>query len=296
VAQVGPVRHAALRRGPNPHVPCREPGVPGLVRPGARAGPHRQVAYGAGRRGARLVARRRVPDRGAVLDGARDRTCGAAGRRGVRRAVDTVRGGHAEAAAPAAQLAAGDGRPGGGAELLAVARVAEVLAGVRRPVGGVRRQPVAAPGRARPRLGRRGLADQLRARAGERGHRHRAGIPATDADRHGRPARGLVAVGFRGPGRGRRAGQHRRRTAYVRAHPGQPSRPARHDRHGAAGCGPRRQPQLARVAGADRRPEPRRHAGRRPAGPDRLGREQHRRGPHAAGLARPAEPDRGAVG
>src|SRR5262249_38170273 len=132
-----------------PRVSRPEPGVPGLVRAGARVGADRQVAHGPGGRDACLVARGRVPDRGAVLDGAGDRSRGAAGGRGNRRAVGAVWGGRAKAAPPASYLAACAGRAGGGSELLAAFRMAALLAGARRAVGGVRRQPVAASGGAR---------------------------------------------------------------------------------------------------------------------------------------------------
>ena len=218
---VGEAAHAAHRGPARPGLPRPEPGVPGLVRAGPRADPDRQVALGAGRRDTRLVARRRIPDRGPVLDGSGDRPRGAAGRRGDRRAVGAVRGGRVEAAPPAAELAAGAGRAGRGAELLAAHRMAAVLAGARRPVGRVRRQPVAASGRARAGRGRRGVADQLRAGAGERGDRARPRGAAPGAPR--RPVR----PGARGARRGRRGGQRRRRAAGVRAHPGQPGRPRR---------------------------------------------------------------------
>src|SRR5215472_210813 len=120
------VREAAdaAHRGPaRPGLPGSEPGVPGLVRAGPRADPDRQVAHGPGRRDPRLVARRGLPDRGAVLDGTRDRTRRAAGRRGGRRAVGAVRSGRVEAAPAAAELAARPGRARRGAELLAAHRV-----------------------------------------------------------------------------------------------------------------------------------------------------------------------------
>src|SRR6185437_16718239 len=98
VVLVAAPAHAALRSLADPRVPRPEPGVPGLVRPGPRAGADRQVAHRAGRRDAGLVARRRVPDRGAVLDGPGDRPRGAAGRRGDGRALGAVRGSRAEAA------------------------------------------------------------------------------------------------------------------------------------------------------------------------------------------------------
>jgi hypothetical protein len=119
VALVAAPAHAALRGLADPRVPRPQPGVPGLVRPGPRAGADRQVAHRAGRRDARLVARRRVPDRRAVLDGPGDRPRGAAGRRGDGCPVGAVRSGRAAVAQAAAQLAAGAGRAGRGAELLA---------------------------------------------------------------------------------------------------------------------------------------------------------------------------------
>ena len=191
---------AAPGRPAHPHVPRSEPGVPGLVRAGTRAGADRQVAHGPGGRDARLVARGRVPDRGAVLDDAGDRARGAAGGRGGRRAVDTVRGGGLEAAQAAGDLAPGARRPGGGAELLAARRVAAVLAGAGRAVGGVRRQPVAASGGAGAGRGGRGVADQLRAGHGQRSDRACAGIPAP------RDTRRETQRGPRRARRGRRGG------------------------------------------------------------------------------------------
>src|SRR5690348_8143773 len=118
VVLVAAPAHAALRSLADPRVPRPEPGVPGLVRPGPRAGADRQVAHRAGRRNARLVARRRVPDRRAVLDGPGNRPRGAAGRRGDGCPVGAVRSGRAAVAQAAAQLAAGAGRAGRGAEWL----------------------------------------------------------------------------------------------------------------------------------------------------------------------------------
>ena len=216
---VSPRSDAAVRRAAGAHLPRRQLRVPGLVRAGPGAGAHRQVADRARGRDPRLVAGDRLPDRGPVLDGPGDRARRAAGRGGVRGAVDTVRGSRAAAAAAPAVLAARAGRPGGGAQLLAAHRMAALLAGTRRPVGRVRRQPVAASRHARARLRRRGLARQLRARARQRGHRPRAGVAA--AGRRRRPARGSAAIGPGRPRRGRRPGQHRRRAAGLCAHPAQ---------------------------------------------------------------------------
>ena len=79
------------------------------------------------------------------------------------------------------------------------------------------------------------------------------------------------APGARAAGRGRGAGQRRRRAAGVRTHPGEPRRPAGHDRHGAAGHYQQHGAAGGRQRAADRRAEPLRPARRRKARPDRVG-------------------------
>ena len=172
-------------------------------------------------------------------------------RRGVRRAVGAVRGGRGQPAQAAGDLAAGAGRARGGAELLVGHRMAQVVAGARRPVGGVRRQPVAASSRARTGCGRRRVAGQLRAGHGQRGDRARRRLPAE--------ARPRPAPGARAAGRGRGAGQRRRRASGLRAHPGEPCRPAGHDRDGATRHYQQHGAAGGRERAADRRAEPLRH-------------------------------------
>ena len=120
---------------------------------------------------------------------------------------------------------------------------------------------------------------------GQRGDRARPGIPAP------RDARREAERGPRRARRGRRGGRRRRRAAGVRAHPGQPGGPRGDDRHGAAGNREQRGPAGRRERAADRRAEPLRQAERGQARPDRVGREQHRGGPHPAGEPRPARQD-----
>ena len=194
--QAFPVRGAGGRRAAGPGFPPAEPGVPRLVRAGARDAhlPGRAVRPGGG--GARLVAGRRLHPGLSVLAGPEHRPGAAAGRGGVRGAVDGVRGGGlgaAAAAAPPGPRARGARRA---ARLLGVHRVGPVLAGIRRPLGRAGRQPVAASRGAGPGRGGRRLADQFRSGRSE----HRYHDPAAGPGHGG--ARGGGGRGRRGAGRG----------------------------------------------------------------------------------------------
>ncbi len=235
--QASPVCGAGGGRADHPGFPPAEPGIPRLVRAGARDPHHPRRTVGPGRRGARLVAGRRLHPGRPVLADPQHRPGAAAGRSGVRGLVDRVRGSRLDPAAPAAASRPRAGGARRAAGLLGVHRVGPVLAGVRRPLGRAGRQPVAASRGARPGRGGRRLADQLRPGRSQHGDRDTAAGPEPGG------ACGGGRRGRRGAGRG---------TGGVRPQPGRAPGPARHGGAGPAGPDEQQEPAVRREPAAVR--------------------------------------------